>query len=178
MQTSTEKGLATAPYTEGFRDAVLSHLATLASFNQHIQDTKFSFILGEINPQQASWIGENHHIPKSSQKRLWCNCTKTKAKYSCILPRFALCQHDFPAVPGTSWCNPQNVTCCNCCLILLLSNQKRSRTVAAKQWKSTFSRSWRMHIWQIHNVWLKGRLGTETRLNKISKYLKTDQPPK
>lgn len=120
--------------------------ATLASFYQCVQDTKFSFILGEINPQQGSRIGENRHIPKSLQERPWCNCTKTGATRSRVLPRFALCQHDFPAEPSTSWCNPQNVTCCNYCLILLLQNQKGRRTVAAKQWKSSFSGSWRMHI--------------------------------
>lgn len=139
--------------------------STLASFNQGIQGTKFSFISGHRNLQQVSWTAANHCSSKGLQKGLWWNCTKHDSTHSQVLTGSALWQQDFPAVPSTSWCNPQNVTRCHSCIILTLCNQKGSRTVATKQWKSSFPSSY----WA-HNVRLKGRLE-----KKGAKHLKSGE---
>lgn len=67
--------------------------ATLASFNQDVQGTKFSFILGHRNPQQASWAAANHCNAKGLQKRLWCNSTKHGSNTQ-VWTRSALWQQD------------------------------------------------------------------------------------
>lgn len=76
--------------------------STLASFNQGIQGTKFSFILGHRKPQQASWTGENHRSIKGSQTGLWCNCTKHDSKHSqglsCGSRNFQQCQAHLDAI--------------------------------------------------------------------------------
>lgn len=155
MRTSPEKGLAAV--LRGGAHAALAHL------NQLIQGTKFALIFREINPQQASCIGQNCHIPKSSRKRPWCNCPKNGAScWSCASRTSSSAKHILMQSLERDYC-----------IILLLQNQKGSRTAAAKLWKSFAPSSWRTHICYIHNVRLRGRFEIETRLKKYAKHLQS-----